>query len=87
MWLTSEEYLSGHANITKFDFYDFLAESNPASSEYNMLRDAYRTGTDSHPNQVANQTIGPLLVVFIIDAIEEYKNTMPDKEQNNSLLL
>jgi len=52
-----------------------------------MLREAYRTGTDSHPNQIANQTSGPLLVVIIIDAIDEYKNSMPDKEQNNSLLL
>lgn len=77
-WLMSEEFLSGHPNIFAYDFFDALAENDPSSPEYNMLRADYRNGDDSHPNQAANQAIGPLFAGFVADAIEEYKNSLSE---------
>ncbi len=37
-----------------------------------MLRQGYRDGEDSHPNRKANETIAPIFVEFVIDAIEDY---------------
>jgi hypothetical protein len=74
-WLESEEFLQGHPNIFAFDFFDLLAESDPAAPDFNMLRAAYRTGGDSHPNQVANQNIGPTLVEFVTSTVEQFKQT------------
>ncbi|MCK4784493.1 MAG: hypothetical protein KAV87_12130, partial [Desulfobacteraceae bacterium] len=71
-WLKSDEYLSGHPNVFTFDFFDYLAEDDPTTSDYNMLRAEYREDSDSHPNQTANETIGPVFVDFIIDAVQEY---------------
>jgi hypothetical protein len=76
-WLKSDEYLSGHPNVFTFDFFGYLAEDDPASPDYNMLREAYRDGTDSHPNATANEAIGPLFVDFIINAIQTYRTTYP----------
>jgi hypothetical protein len=67
-WLASDEYLSGHPNVFTFDFFDLLA--NPSD---NMLRAEYRTDEyDAHPDQVANQAIGPLFVDFIDQAVRTY---------------
>jgi len=68
-WLGSDEYLKGHSNVFTFDFFNHLAEGDPASPEYNMLRAEYREGTDSHPNRMANEALGPLFVDFIIDVL------------------
>jgi hypothetical protein len=41
-----------------------------------MLRTDYQIdpdSTDSHPNAVANQTIGPLFVDFVDEAIRTYR--------------
>jgi hypothetical protein len=72
-WLQSEEFARAHPNVFVFNFFDYLAESNPSSPEYNMLRAAYRDGTDSHPNRLANETIAPLFVDFIITATHGYR--------------
>lgn len=72
-WLKSDEYLSDHPNVFTFDFFDYLAEDDPTSPDYNMLREAYREGSDSHPNQSANETIGPLFVDFIVGAAQSYR--------------
>ena len=69
-WLTSDEYLGTHSNVFAFDFFGYLTEDDPATPDQNMLREQYREGSDSHPNQLANETIGPLLVNFVIEAIE-----------------
>jgi len=74
-WLGSPEYLSNHPNIFCFDFFNYLAEDDPASPDYNMLKAAYRDGTDSHPNVRANETIGPLFVDFVLNAIQTYRAT------------
>jgi hypothetical protein len=72
-WLASNDYLSGHPNMFTFDLFGYLAEDDPAAPDYNMLRRDYREGSDSHPNRVANETIGPLFAGFIIDAIQRYR--------------
>jgi hypothetical protein len=74
-WLKSDEYLSGHPNVFTFDFFDYLAEEDPASPDYNMLRETYRDGTDSHPNATANEAIAPPFVDFVINAIQTYRAT------------
>jgi len=72
-WLKSDEFLFGQSNIFVCDLFDELAESNLSSPELNMLRQDYRNGTDSHPNQTANEKIGPLFVDFVIRAVEQYR--------------
>jgi hypothetical protein len=72
-WLQSEDFVSGIANIAVFDFYNLLAEDDPAAADFNMLRQGYRDGADSHPNQAANAAIGPQLVTFVVRAIEQLR--------------
>lgn len=71
-WLTSDEYLAGHPNIFVFDFFTLLAENDPSAADYNMLRADYRTADDSHPNQVANEALGPVFAEFVTSSIEAY---------------
>lgn len=67
-WLASDEYLSGHHNVFVFNFFNLLA--NPST---NMLRAEYQTDpSDAHPNELANQTIAPLFVAFVDQAIKTY---------------
>jgi hypothetical protein len=72
-WLKSDEYRNGHTNLYTFDLYDLLAEPNPAAPDANMLRTAYRDEDDSHPNQLANETVAPIFVAFVVQSIEEYR--------------
>ncbi len=62
-WLKSSEYLSGHSNIVCFDLFDYFADSN------NVLKAGYRyTGeVNSHPNELGDQTVGPIFAQFLID--------------------
>jgi hypothetical protein len=72
-WLKSDEYLAGHPNVFVFDFFDLLAD--PAT---NTLRGEYQLDPDeldSHPNRLANETIGPQFVAFIDEAVQTYKET------------
>jgi hypothetical protein len=67
-WLASDEYLSGHPNVFTFNFFDLLADPST-----NMLRADYQTDEyDAHPNELANQTIGPLFADFIDQAVRTY---------------
>jgi len=72
-WLKSDAYLEGHPNVFTFDLFDLLAEGDPIAPDYSMLRAAYREGDDSHPNRMANETIGPLFVDFIVQAVKAYR--------------
>lgn len=70
-WLKSDEYLIGHPNVFVFDFFDLLADPST-----NTLRAEYQLSSDepnSHPNQQANEIIGPLFVEFIDKAVQTYK--------------
>lgn len=72
-WLISPTYLAGHPNIFVFNFRDYLMEHDSTSYYFNCLRAAYGgDGGDSHPNDLANQTVGPFFVDFIIDAINTF---------------
>jgi hypothetical protein len=59
--------------VSTFDFFNYLAENDPKAPDYSMLRKAYREGSDFHPNRAANETIGPLFVDFIRDAVQHYR--------------
>jgi len=73
-WLKSSAYLSGHPNVVCFDLFDYLASPDNDSSEANMLRPEYRgvDPHDSHPNTLANQTVGPIFAQFLINAALNY---------------
>ncbi len=65
-WLGSPEYLNGHPNLVFFDLFDILANpDDPSDPERNLLRMEFRINpegsSDSHPNNLANLTVGPLL--------------------------
>jgi len=74
-WLKSDEYLEGHPNLFVFGFFDLLADpdTNMLSARYQIDPD----NPDSHPNRLANETIGPLFVKFIDEAVQTYKNSAP----------
>jgi hypothetical protein len=72
-WLKSDAYLAGHPNVFAFDFFDLLADpsANTLRSEYQLDRGE----PDSHPNRLANETIGPLFVEFIDEAVQTYRHS------------
>jgi hypothetical protein len=70
-YLTSDEYLTGHPNIAVFDFFSLLADQD------GFLRSEYRVDeSDSHPNELANRTVGPLFVQFVDPAVREFEPGM-----------
>jgi hypothetical protein len=72
-WLKSNAYLDGHPNVFVFDFFDLLA--NPSA---NTLRPEYQLDPDqgdSHPNLLANRTIGPLFVTFVDEAVQSFAHS------------
>ncbi len=70
-YLASDEFLAGHPNIRVFDFFSQLAD------DQGMLRADYRSDEwDSHPNEVANRTVGPVLVTFVDQAVREFAPEM-----------
>jgi hypothetical protein len=63
-----------HSNIHIFDFWGIVAEDqeNPPNGQVNTLKYEYEgshTGSDSHPNNLASQTAGPIFSQFIVDTI------------------
>jgi len=70
-WLKSATYLGGHPNVVCFDLFDLLAKPDDGSATANMLRWEYEgshSNGDSHPNDLANQTVGPIFAQALIDA-------------------
>lgn len=68
-WLKSAAYLAGHRNLACFDLFDYLAgPDNMLKYEYEQ---SHSTG-DSHPNDAANQTVGPIFADFLIAAAMNY---------------
>jgi hypothetical protein len=74
-WLKSDDFHQGLQNLFVFDFFNYLANDDPSTADFNMLRKEYRNGGDSHPNQAANQEIAPHFVDFVIQAIQEYRSS------------
>jgi hypothetical protein len=67
-YLTSDDYLAGHPNMVVFDFFSLLADND------GFLRSEYRADEwDSHPNELANRTVGPLLVQFVDQAFRAFE--------------
>lgn len=71
-WLTEDGKL--HANIFIFDFYSLAAEMNekPTNGKQYCLKYEYEgshTSSDSHPNTLANQTIGPLFAQAVVNVL------------------
>jgi len=74
-WLCSDAYLSGHPNVRCFNLFDYLARQNDGSATANMLRYEYEgshSDSDSHPNTLANQTVGPVFAEFMCNAASGY---------------
>jgi hypothetical protein len=79
-WLASSEYLSGHPNVFVYNFWGDLAEHDSTSIYFNCLKAAFGgDGGDSHPNDLGNQTCGPLFVACITNAIETYGGSNPNQ--------
>ncbi|MBN2764176.1 MAG: hypothetical protein JXR41_13875 [Bacteroidales bacterium] len=74
-WLVSEEFLSGLSNVFVFDYYSLLAEDDSDAVDFNMLREEYREGTDSHPIKNADEEIAPFFVEFIIKTIKTFQGS------------
>lgn len=69
-WLTEEN--KQHPNIFVFDFYALAAEldAKPQEGQQYCLKYEYEgnhTDGNSHPNTLANQTIGPIFAQKIVD--------------------
>jgi hypothetical protein len=77
-WLASPEYVGERANLFVYNFFAALAVDDPGAADDNMLRAEYRNGSDSHPNELANEQIGPELVEFVIKAIDTYRSLNGD---------
>jgi len=74
-WLKSPEYWSGHPNVRCYDLFDALAQAHDGSATRNMLRYEYEmshSDGDSHPNTLADETVGPLFAEFLIGAASSY---------------
>jgi len=71
-YMTNGTFLAGHPNCFVWDWNNLLNDQDPMSDDYCGLREEYQSGTDSHPNALANVRHGPLFVQFILDAIQNY---------------
>lgn len=68
-WLKSADYLAGRPNVFCYDLFDMLARADDGSATANMLRYEYEgchTCTDSHPNEAADQAVGPDFAAFLV---------------------
>jgi len=74
-WLTEDG--QSHPNIKVFDFWGYAAESNenPERGQVNTLKYEYErshSSSDSHPNTLANETIGPIFAQAVIDYMRDF---------------
>ncbi|MBU1012611.1 MAG: hypothetical protein KKG99_06375 [Bacteroidetes bacterium] len=78
-WVNNEFLSEGdtdHLNIYIFDFWGLVAEKNVSSRQVNTLKYEYErshTDKDSHPNDLANEKVGPLFAKFIVDSVFKFK--------------
>jgi len=77
-----------HPNVYIFDFFSLAAEMdpNPVNGAQYCLKYDYEgdhEGSDSHPNTLANETIGPVFAQFVIDVIEGPSTASADPESEN----
>jgi hypothetical protein len=70
-WLKSDTYLAGHDNIVCIDIFNEFAQADDGTDTRNMLRYEYERShydSDSHPNALANETVGPFFAEKFVDA-------------------
>ncbi len=82
-WMGSADLLGGTTNIHYFDMFDYLAHPDDESPASNMLRyeyEKFHNSYDSHPNLIANQTMGALLA----DALIAISNSAVQENRNKS---
>ena len=87
-WLSEDG--KAHPNIFIFDFFSLAAEmnENPANGMQYCLRYDYEyshTSSDSHPNTLANQTIGPLFAQSVVKALSNQKILVKTISINDNL--
>lgn len=73
-WLKSSEYMGGHPNVYCFDLFDRLADNG------NFLKYEYEGShltSDSHPNVMANQAVGPILANYLMISAIQYGGEAP----------
>jgi hypothetical protein len=85
-WLTEDG--NSHPNIYIFDFFGLAAElsTSPANGAVNTLKYNYEkshSDSDSHPNLLANQTIGPVFAQFVVSTIENQHTGIPRMSEDN----
>lgn len=69
-WMKSDTFLGSRTNVVCLDLFDALAGSD------NFLKYTYEgshTDTDSHPNTMANQVLGPVLANALVSAAAAYQ--------------
>lgn len=87
-WLTEDG--KSHPNIYIFDFWSNAAESNPTpvNGKLNCLKYNYEinhTVGDSHPNPLADQTIGPIFSQFVVNTILNQPTDIDASRSMNNL--
>jgi len=75
-WLQSDAFVGQSDNLYVFNLFDALSENDPASPDVNTLKVEYRRGDDdAHPNATANQAVAPVIAQFIVDSIQDYRES------------
>jgi hypothetical protein len=82
-WLKEDHQT--HENIFVFDFFGLTAETqeSPTNGLTNCLKYDYEgdhNGSDSHPNSLANRTVGSLFAQSIVDAINHSQTSIDQSE-------
>lgn len=89
-WLTEDG--KQHPNVYIFDINSLLAERNPTpvNGVVNCLKYDYElshTGIDSHPNLLANQTIGPIFAQFIVNTIQNQPTSIEQVSESTPIII
>lgn len=88
-WLAEDQ--KEHPNIFVFDFFGLAAEleSNTINGQQYCLKYIYEgshSDNDSHPNTLANETIGPLFAQKIVDVALSTTATMDTKTSEQHII-
>jgi hypothetical protein len=88
IWLTEDG--NGHPNVFIFDFFGLVAEQdeNPANGQQYCLKydyEADHSGNDSHPNLLANETVGPLFAQSVVEILAGNTSGLIDPDEDQSL--
>ncbi len=67
-----------HNNIVVFDIREYLVEKDSNSAYFNFLKEEYvSVVTNSHPNDRANNDIGPIFGEFLINETQKFFDSPP----------